>query len=112
MTWELTCFYLDIEDGHLEELKKDKNMGSQMHMNADTWRAFGASAHDHIMKTHAQASGSGSGAGGSAPKRGRPDSDSRDEGPSSPKKSKEYGSSYNAKGTRSSHRLEKNKPHV
>ena len=94
-------------------------MGSKMHMNADTWMAFGADAHDHMKGTKAQvqASGSGSGAGGSAPKRGHPDSSSGDEGPSSSKKHKESssnqacGSSYNTQGTRSSSRLEK-KRHV
>ena len=88
-------------------------MGSLMHTNADTWRAFGASAHDLVMKTQAQAqaTSSGSGAGGSSSKRPHPDSDS---GPSSSKKQKKaYGSSYNLQGKRSSHRLElEEKTHV
>ena len=94
-----------------------------MHMNADTWNAFGASTYDHIIKTQARASGSGSGAGGSASKRPHPDPDSRDDsdGPSSSKKQRKssskqaYGSSYNPQGTRSSRSRKpelKKKPHV
>ena len=96
-------------------------MGSQMHMNADTWKAFGADAQDHITKTQAQASGSGSGAGSSAPKRTHPVSDREDKGKKrkiSPSSQLEpvptaSGSSYNSQGTRFSHRLKvKKKPHI
>ena len=66
-----------------------------MHLNADTWKAFGVGAHDHIKRKEAQAQTKGNGTGGSASKRRRLDSD-RDK---RAKKRKEESLPSNHRGT-------------